>query len=150
MGLWGITVGLHKELWLVSLLTPCSRAPELSAHGSWAQPCLVLAPGALLPLAVAPAALMPGLCGSNIAMKHPVHGLHSSGAKGFKRYPGLNHHGSRVGMAERGCHCSSLFSSASQYWRGSERASVFPDMCLHQCLRSQRLYTGDTANSKQA
>lgn len=31
-----------------------------------------------------------------------------------------------------------------------ERASVFPDMCLHQCLRSQRLYTGDTANSKQA
>lgn len=30
-----------------------------------------------------------------------------------------------------------------------ERASVFPDMCLHQCLRSQRLYTGDMANSKQ-
>lgn len=133
----------------MSLLNPCARAPELSACGSWAQPCLVLAPGALLPLAEAPAAPMPGLCGSNIAMKDPVHGLHSSGAKGFKCHPSLNHHGSCVGMAESGCHCPSLFALPLSTGEAPERSSVFPDMCLHQCLRSQRLNTGDTANSKQ-
>lgn len=121
MVLCGIMLWLHKELCLVSLLIPCSRAPELSEPGSWAQPCLVLAPGALLPLTVAPAALVPGLRGKNIATKDPVHGLHRSGAKGFKCHPSLNHHGSCVGMAERDCHCSSVFP-LPQYWRGSRES----------------------------
>lgn len=137
---------LHKELWLVSLLTPCSRAPELSVPGSWAQPCLVLAPGALLPLTVAPAALMPGPCGKNIAMKGPVHGLHGSGAKGFKSHPSVNHHGSCVGMAESGCHCSSVFPLPLSTGEAPESASVFPDMSASVLEIPEALHRG---HSKQ-
>lgn len=136
-----------QELCLVSVPTPCA-APELSVRGSWAQPCLVLAPGALLPLAVAPAALMPELCGITLPCK-TLSSLHGSGAKGFKCHPSPNHHGSCVGMAEGGCHCSNLFPLPLGAGEAPEGVNVFPDMCLHQCLRSQRLYTGDTANSKQ-
>lgn len=79
-------------------------------------------------------------------MKDPVRGLHGSGAKGFKCRPNLGHHGSCVGMAESCCHCSCLFPLLIGTREALERASVFLDMCLHQCLRSQRLCTGDTVN----
>lgn len=42
------------------------------------------------------------------------------------------------------------FSSPLAAGEAEERASVLPDTCLRQRLRSQRLCAGDTANSKQS